>query len=611
MKNSGQILAVSAVLLICSSGTVNAKALPKTAKLTPAETIVLIDIDNFSKTQQQFEKTNFYKLYKEPAMAVFFENVRTKLREKAGKLDGNNIFRTFFDIGLWPEGRTAVALLPNSKTKDVNDPEILFISQWGEKIPKIKDAINKMVEKNTELGGRKKAAETYRSVKIETIVDEKSVHISYCYIDDCFLTASDIEQLKFVIAHIQGVASPSLGDDSDYSATFSATGPDHDIDIYVNIKQIVKTALAKDGSGENRSIITSFGLDNIASASCSLGLSRRAGNSCSGKIFLKINGVKKGLCKILETESEALRVPKFIPSSAYSMTVINLNIKKAYDEIYNILYTIDPMGAAAMLTPILPPSPEGKPGLMLKNDIIEYLSPQIIIAEFLDKPFSKDSAPKETLLAMAVNNRTALEKSLSTLHSKYFAEGKPDAKRQLLGYTIYQIDIWNLLGAFSPGERKPMVAGPRRENLVQRPKFAFTITDSHLIFGREETVERTIRTLSSPAAASIDSAKWFTAVKSSIPSVAGWISMEDNSASAEMLWWLMKESAKAKQLKTMVSSNPQMMLAKGVADMADFGLLPPFEQVKKYFNLFALSGLSRPDGFFFEFNYLNPPQTAE
>jgi len=607
MRNTGKIIfAASAVLIIGASGIAVAKALPKTAKIIPMDTIALIDIENFSKTQQQFEKTNFYGLYKEPAMAVFFESVRGKLKDKAGKLDGNNIFRTFYDAGLWPEGQTALVLLPNAKTKDVNEPEILFISQWGEKIGKIKDAINKMVEKNIEIGGRKKAGETYRGVKIETIADERSTEVSFCFIDDCLLVSSDTEQLKFVISHIQGVESPTLGDDSDYSAGLSATGPYHDVDIYVNLKQIIKTTIEKGSSGENRMMIASFGVDNVTSASCSLGLLRRPGSSCSGKIFLKINGAKKGLCKMLDAESAALRLPQFIPPSAYSITVLNLNIKKTYDEIYNMLYTIDPKGAAAMCTPIVPPSPQGEPGLMLKNDIIEHLASQIIIAECLNKPFSKDKTPKDSIFAIAVSNRASLEKSLSTVHSTYFAAGNPDARRELLGYTIYQLDLWNLFGAFSPAERTPMADGPRREKIV-RPKFAFTVTDSHLIFGREETVERAIRALSSSGATSIDSTKWFTAVKSSLPSVVGLASMEDNSTSAELLWWLMKENAKAKQLNTTVSPDPQMMLAKGASDMVDFSLLPSFEQVKKYFSLFGMYGLSRSDGFYFEFNYLNQP----
>jgi hypothetical protein len=41
-------------------------------------------------------------------------------------------------------------------------------------------------------------------------------------------------------------------------------------------------------------------------------------------------------------------------------------------------------------------------------------------------------------------------------------------------------------------------------------------------------------------------------------------------------------------------------------NFADFGLLPEFETVRKYFGLSAYYGVSRSDGFFFEFKYLNP-----
>ncbi len=41
----------------------------------------------------------------------------------------------------------------------------------------------------------------------------------------------------------------------------------------------------------------------------------------------------------------------------------------------------------------------------------------------------------------------------------------------------------------------------------------------------------------------------------------------------------------------------------------DFSLLPEFDVVRKYFGLSAFYGISRPDGFFFEFKYINTPGT--
>ena len=44
-------------------------------------------------------------------------------------------------------------------------------------------------------------------------------------------------------------------------------------------------------------------------------------------------------------------------------------------------------------------------------------------------------------------------------------------------------------------------------------------------------------------------------------------------------------------------------------DLFNFSLLPEFDTVRKYFGLSAFYGISTPEGFFFEFKYLNPPAT--
>ena len=55
------------------------------------------------------------------------------------------------------------------------------------------------------------------------------------------------------------------------------------------------------------------------------------------------------------------------------------------------------------------------------------------------------------------------------------------------------------------------------------------------------------------------------------------------------------------------STFPQMMFSQAGVDLFDFTLLPEFDAVKKYFGLSAFYGNSKPDGFFFELRYLNPP----
>ena len=599
------VVAIISVVCVFATARAGAGVLPKIAKLVPPETVLLVDIDNFSRLKSQFEKTNFYELYKLPAMSAFADDFKTRLRRKIQELDNNDIFKTIYNADVLPEGRVAVALVLNEQTKDANEPPILFIAQWGEKIDKVKEAIKKMVEKNTELGGHQKPGEDFRGVRIETVIDEESAILSYCFIDDCYIGSGNLDILKFVIAQTEGAASPTLADDADYNAAMKTVGPYHDIDIYLNIKQIIAATVAEDTTGRARTTIANLGLDNVAALGCSVGLARSPGTSVSGRAFLKLNGTKKGLCRMLEPESAVLRAPPFIPGSAYSVSFLNLDITKAYNELYNILYSINPATAAMMHLLDLPPGPDGRAGLQLKTDIIDHLGSQIVIAQSARKPFSMNSAPTETLYAVSVVNRHALERSLSLLHSRRIAPNNPEARRELLGYTIYLVEPSALLPAFPPGGRTPMQNLPGQQTR-RVPALAFTITDTHLIFGVESTVERAIRTLSSTEAVPVSSAKWFNSAKSTIPSVVGLAGLQDNVASSEFLWWMLKQTAGAKTSEAPKGPNPAMILPQTGLDLFDFGLLPQFDVVRRYFGPSAFYGLSRPDGFFFEFNYLNP-----
>ena len=599
------------------SASVQAVVLPKTAKLIPPETVLLVDVDNFSQLKTQFEKTNLYKLYKDPAIVAFVEDFKTKWREKIRQSE-DKILKAIVDADVLPEGRVALALVLNEQTKD-NEPPFLLISQWGKNTSKIKEAVDKMVKKAIEDGSHRKT-EDYRGVTIVTMIKEsESVKVPdfskykpdqndvpmktmqppptethHCFIDDCLIASMNLDVLKFVIAHVKGAGSPTLADDTDYTATIGATGPYHDIDFYVNIKQIIKTIVAEDSTGKSRSSIANLGLGNVASAGSSIGLGR-GGSSCHGKTFFKIDGPKKGIFKMLDLESGLLRTPRFISASTYSIAFLNLNIRRAYDELYNILYSFNPEYAAIMLVPLLPPGPDGQPGVELKGDIINHLGSQIVIAQSVNKPFSSGSTPKESLVAVAVNDRRALEKSLQLFHSKVIAPNNPDARRELLGHTIYLLTMPPL--PFFPTGVTPMQS-PAELSTPPLPKLALTVTDTHLILGTESTVERAIRTLSSPAAPSVGSATWFTSAKLAVPSLVGLAWLEDSAVSSEILWWMTKQGHKPE------ASLSLGLGLQGFGELINPTLLPEFDTVRKYFGLSTFYGASRPDGFFFEFKYL-------
>ncbi|MHC4623611.1 MAG: hypothetical protein ACYS4W_06880 [Planctomycetota bacterium] len=623
-------------LLLCLLTPAEAETLPETARLVPPETVLLVDISDFGRLKTQFEGTNFYKLYKAPAMAAFVEDFRNKLRETIRKHQ-NEVAAAIVDADILPEGRVAAALVLTKEAGPADEPAFLLVTQWGEKVSRIREAVEKEVKKAVEEGCHKKS-EDYRGVNIVTIIKElpprkvpdHSRHgsqggdeppmrtiqpppekIHYCLIDDSLVVSSSIDVLRFAVAHIKGVSSPTLGGDADYIATVQALRPDRDITLYVNIKHIVRTLAAEDTSGKTKTAAGNLGLDNVASFGCHVAVSRLPGSSLSGKAFLKINGAKRGVCKMLEAESAAIRPPRFVPESTCAATFYNLNIRHAYSELVNILTRFSPQAATVMFMPLPTSDSPDKPGLKIKDDIIDYLGSQILFVQSVKKPFSAKSNPTESLVALAVDNRKALEKSLSVLHSKILAPNNPDASRELLGHTIYLVKMPGF-PFFRPG-RTPM-QGPAAPVAPQIPTMAFTVTDTHLIFGVESSVERAIRRLSSAGAPSISSTRWFASARSALPSVVGLASVQDNAASSELSWRMMKESAKSKSAQNGpamhmgvgVSSSLNMVFSQAGLDLFDFNLLPEFEAVRRYFGLSASYGISRPDGFFFEFKYLDP-----
>jgi len=174
----GTIFAAVIITVVCTSPCAQAKVLPDTARLIPPETVLLVDVDNFDQLKTQFEKTNLYKFYEDPAMAAFVEAFKTKRREKIQKLDGNDILKAIVDADVLPRGRVAFALVLNKRAIDANEPLALFITQWGENSSKIKEAVDKTVKKAIEDGSHQRS-EDYRGVSIKTIIAEGSSRLGY------------------------------------------------------------------------------------------------------------------------------------------------------------------------------------------------------------------------------------------------------------------------------------------------------------------------------------------------------------------------------------------------------------------------------------------------
>lgn len=592
-------LAIAIATFCTAAGLCFAADLPKTAKLVPPQTIALVEIDNYNRFREHLENTSLYRLYKDPAIAAFVEHVKDKWRKNLEAMDQDNVLRALLEADAEPEGRLAAAWLANERLEDTNEPAAVIITQWGQNITKIREAITKVTQRNIEMGGRSRPGEDFRGVTIESVVDEAGTPFSYCFLDDCFFCAFDAEHLRFVVSQIKGASSPTLADDADYSAAMHPAGRNSDLSVYVNIKQMVKMATQADSQGRADAALTNLGLDNVGGLGASVVLGAEPHKPYDIKALLKINGPKKGIFRILDIESAPLRAPRFVPPESCRLTVINLDIQKAYNELSSVLTAFGPMLAAPLYTPLVPASPDGEPAVMLKQDIIDHFGTEILIAQSMKKPFSDNPFPAEYLIAVATTNRGALEKSLATWHDKMIAPNDPEARRELLGHTLYLIRP-----QFLPYlRRQPQPLDSGQENPPPAtPTFAFTLTDTHLICGFESSVEKAVRTLR--GGESLSDAGWFNQARALVPSTAGLVSLENTRGTVEFFWWLLQQSKKDPGAAGQAAPTTSYMFWSTDLDVS---LLPQFDTVSKYFGLTGFYVLSRDDGFFMELTAIDQP----
>ena len=543
-------------------------------------------------------------------------------------------------------------MVSTEKTKKDGEPEAVAIIQWGAEAGKVKTAIEKACTKAVEKDQSKRSKEKYKSYEIVTLEsktkaksEEEGVEIKpdgmggrsefaygaeneeevdsdneftmpggaeenepeiaavepkaqektvYAFVNDVLLVSDSVDLIKFVISHIDGASGGTLAEAGKFDSVVASVGPAHDIDVWVNMPAVLAVAATADKSGQAKMQLANFGLDNLGDAALAVGIGRGENKPLTAKGVLKVNGEKRGIIKMLEPVSQSLSLPKFIDPSAAAVSSVNLNFGVMYQELFNLLNNISPGGAAALNVPLVPADQEGQGGVELKKDVIDYLGSQLLFAETIKKPFTDKMDSMKISFAIAAKDAKALEKSLSLVHERYFGQGKADAKREFMSSTIYKLGTMSFLPIFGGASSMADESGDGKTGNGA----AFAVTGGYLIIGAESDIEEAIRLLNNKEAAAIGSAPWLARARQGLPEKTGVVSLKNEQASMEYLWWVFKNAKSG-------TASPDAIMLGSLKDTADFKLLPDFEKVKKYFGVSSSYIVSRPDGFFFESQILD------
>ncbi len=585
---------VFVVAAMCQAGP-----LPEIDRLLPAETIFVAGTADFSALRSNFEKTDIHKFYKDPAMAPFVESVRERFLKS---LKEDSAFERFASADYpLPQGKAAIAAImqpasPDGKTPDAST---VFICQWGKELSKATDLVEKHMKDIEEKGGKRKREE-YRGIQLisvfepadegkKDVKEEPAPDFLYCFIDDCFIASDRKEDMKFVIAHATDGAGGTLREDADYQAAVKRIGAS-DIIAYVNVRKLIETLIREEPESER--FLKAAGFDKVTGIATGLKAAPDAGSSIAVKGYIRTSGTKQGILRILDMSPASPVVPDFVAGDTCSLAAINLDLSAAYDEIFRIANSIEPQAAAAMGSPLTAPTPDGRPGVDLKKDILAYLRPGLWSVDVPRKGAGADQTEILSIAAVAITDRSKLEQSLSRIHGQYFGSDK-ELKREFLGHVIYTISF---------GMPYEETEGPGDDTAAGEPSAsmpsptAFTVTDSHLLFGDVKLIEDAIRAMKDKTASRLPAAKWYRKAAAATASPAGSTAVMDLGAYGQYLW---------KMVKSADADSQMGFVAEDFKEHADFSKLPEFDAVKKYFGIIVSQFFSQPDGFTFEYRMLS------
>jgi hypothetical protein len=583
---------------IIVAGPAAAGRLPETGRLLPADTLAVASVDSFSDLKSRFEKTQIYGLYKDPAMAAFVKDVKqdlVKSIEEEGIL--KQISSGDYPV---PEGRVLVAAVSRPITAENKWPEpaVVLLCQWGKEFAKAKDLLEKEF-KSAEAGGGSRKKEDYRGTQVYSFFraadkdEEKDPKEApepdsvYCYIDDCFMFSSSADTLKFVIAHAGGSSGGTLAEDPDYQAQVKQLGA-ADIIAYVNVRKFI--AMLSQADEKDARLFKAAGIDQVSGIAAAAKVAREPGSSLVIKGLIRTSGDKHGVLRILDMAAAPLKVPDFIASDSCSFSMANLDLAAAYDEAFRIANNMDPQVAAAMNSPVIPPTSDGQPGIELKKDVFAYLRPGFWSADVLKKGADAEQPQIRSIAAVAIGDREKLERSLSRIHERFFGKDQK-LRRDFLGCTIYTLSFSEGGGPSPETDNMAAMTPPAKP-----APSAFTVTDKYLLFGDVYLIEDAVHVLKDKTSSKLAVAKWFRKAAGSFPPAVGSAGMMDCGVYGQYFWGLLKTDGK--------SSSPASAVADELKDAADFSLLPEFSAVRKYFGIWTSQFSSVADGYSFEYRML-------
>ncbi len=622
--------------LLCAFAWTCAAAVPPPDQLLANDTLAVFTVPDYPRAKTSSDQWSWTLLWKDPAMKPFREKFMAKLKSDVVEPLEQELGVKFADYAGLAQGQITFAITQNGwDGKSGTEPGFLLLLDAKDKSEKLKANLAAVKKKWVDSGKTLKT-ETIRNVEFTTLVansDDLSKTIDKVFpdptegwekpdgakpkkpghkvelligqSDSLLIVADSAKEVEKVLARQAGAGVPPLAEQAAFAAEYGAHFRDALAYGWINLNTIIGT-LTKQAAGEGQAKAGALRPDKVIAALGFTGMQtlafnvRDAADGCLVDCSVNIPEAKRqGLFKILAFPAKDANPPPFVPAGVVKFSRWRLDLQKSWAALESMIVDLNPQWAGVIKLIVDNAGKDKDPSFDLRKNLIANLGDDIISYQ---KPPRKQTiaamASPPRLLLVSSPKAEQLAAALKALATSLLPPATTKLKeREFLGRKVYTLNL--------PADRGELAAGKgdTTVSFAGSGGYVALSTDPAMLdeFLRNNT-DKPLRDVPGLAAAADKVGGMGTGLFGYENQREGWrVTLETLKKESGTVASLFGASPLAGRLGMNEDT-------KKFKEWCDFSLLPPFDQIAKYFHFTVMSGSVTPEGVNFNLFAPVPPQ---
>lgn len=623
-------------------GSAGAAAIPLPGKLLPEDTLFMVTVPNFAKLRKVCQRAPMARLWEDPAMKPFRDHFVSKCKtELIGPLQHELGLKlgAFADL---PQGQLTFAITQNGwPSAKGRSPGLLLLVDTKSHSGQLKTNLTDLRKKWVEAGNPIKAERIHgvqfsvlplssngipktlqkffpqaqQTFSSEDSHDKDARSLVIGQYEALLIVANSTKVVENVMVHLTGGAMPSLKDLAAYEADRLALFRKAPLYGWGNVKSLLNlltrpTDLQTDPNTPDPlafldpdHILAAIGFNSLQTLAFNFQNTR---GGTSFQLFLGApEARRRGIFRLFPSEPKPAGPPGFVPADVEKFERCRINGQKAWATLKQILNNISPQWLTSLnfiLNTANAAAQQRDPNFDIEKNLFGNLGDDFITYE--KAPGGRNSAQSKappSLLLIGSPHPKELAASLKSLLVLMSAQAATPKERDFLGRKIYSVPLPSLpfLGGGAAGG-----SAPRTLNYAASDGYVAITTDDSML-------EAYLRSTDSQPNKLREKAGLVAAAAKIGGMNTGWFGYE-NDTETMRAWFeaMRKNSAATNHTQPVLPPGfaPFGAAESGFKDWMDYALLPPFDQVAKYFSFTVYTLSEKTAGLSFKWFMPEPPR---